>query len=182
MAAAADVLTDPDLLRIIFAQIEDPAPTVAAPALARFRALNHLTRDATEADEHQKFFQVLWVGYAVLVTADNSRLATAILADGQHPLTYIRMLHRAQVHLTNRKHTSLRSHFMRDLTFEHGVEGAELPHRMRGMSLSKWVDAQWDAMAPWKRAAYLACHPTETVHTLRLGWRRNTVWFQGCLD
>lgn len=181
MAAAADVLTDPDLLRIIFRQIEDPSPTVAAPALARFRALNHLTRDATEADEEHKFYLVLYVGYDALLTANKSDLATAIIADGQHPLTYIKMLHRAQVHLQNRKHLSLRSHFIRDQAVEHGVQGAELPHRMRGMSLSKWVDAQWDAMAPWKRAAYLACHPTESVHTLRLGWRRNTVWFQGCL-
>ena len=182
MAAAADVLTDPDLLRIIFKQIEDPAPTVAAPTLARFRALNHLTRDATAADEHQKFFQVLYVGYAELLTANKSTLATAILADNKHPLTYIKVLHRIQVYLKNRKHTSLRSHFIRDQANEHCVAGGKLPHRMRGMSLSKWVDAQWDAMAPWKRAAYLACHPTETVDSFRLGWRRNTTWYQGCLN
>jgi len=159
-----NVMTDVDLLRIIFNAIEDPLPTVAARALTNVRAVNHVVRNATAVDERHKYHLLLYNHYDALLAFNNRKLAMAISADKQHPITYVKGLHRFCLQKENRKQLSLRSHFVHDLEVQHCLVEGGLPSRMRGLPLSKWVHLQWHALEPWKEAAYMACHPTEPEH------------------
>ena len=170
MSAADDVLTDANLVNQTFLQIEDPNPNVAARALASWRAVSRVVRDATEDDARAKWYALLCNGYKQLLTANHCKLATALVADGRHPLVHVKMLYKAYPYVADgparRARTSLRVHFIHDLMHQHGIASGALPSRMRGMPLSKWINAQWNALEPWQQAVYMACHPDETIENM----------------
>jgi hypothetical protein len=173
MAAADAVLSDPNLANLIFLQIGDRHPQVAGRALANWRAVNHVVRTATEADARAKWAALLRDGYKGMLMADKAKLATALIADGQHPLVHIKMLHKAFPYTISgpgAKRACLRVHFVSDMITQYHLQKRDPNAKIRGLSMSKWIDAQWDALEPWKQAVYLTCHLDEDVRTM--GWRR----------
>jgi len=174
-----EVFGDADLLNEIFALIADPDPNVAARAIANWRAVNQTARAATEAEARGKWAALLRDGYKDMLMANSAKLATALSASAEHPLTYIKMLYKAYPYAKQwgpgSKRACLRVHFVSDMMHLYRVEKTSFPKRMRGLPLGKWVDLQWDALEPWQKAVYEACHPNEAQYMQRNGVR---VWNQ----
>lgn len=169
-----EVLTNPELLNLVFWQINYAEATATTRALTHWRAVNHDVRDACAADERKVWFRLLHDGYEEPLKARKAKLAVDIVDDGGHPRNYIKLLYKLQRPRTFAKERTskcLRTQFVADMidTFhEHKAYRRRCMPPQDMPPLSEWINSTWRSVPSWVRSAYLSqfdnCEPTCVVN------------------
>lgn len=160
--AMANVLTDPDMVKTVFCNIDDPDYCVAMRTLTRWCAVSRFVRNACKPYDALVWFEFMNRAFKECIEWNGAALALAMAADHQHPLTYIKTFHRvetlgetflppfARPVRVSPYHIFLR--YIRREYNEHKL--AALAEDIDPQYFFVWSDKEWRALEPWKSAVF----------------------------
>ena len=160
--AMANVLTDPDMVKTVFSNIDDPDYSVTMRTLTRWCAVSRFVRNACKPYDALVWFEFMDRTFKECIEFNGGALALAMATDHQHPRTYVKTFHRvlkleetflppfARPVKVSAYHIFLR--YIRREYNEHRLAAAGA--RIDVQFFFPWSDQEWRALEPWKRAMF----------------------------
>lgn len=159
------VLSDRDLLNLIFWQIEDECPLHTARLLTRWCAVNHTVRNASEDESAEVWRALMERGFKEWLEWNSGALAISCAIHGLHPRTYVKHFYAMKVRLATTLGQPGKPALSEPLTpyrlFLFFVRDAYLLDRTHDLnhhqSLYNWAVEKWNALDDWERVAFSSC-------------------------